>query len=77
MRTETATKILDAIAAGRIRSLADADAVGMSGRYLSLCVQQLRSMGVEITTNEGNWRGKDSLKTWRVKRWGPFARRRK
>ena len=76
MRTETATRILDAIAAGKIHSLADSDAVGMQRRYLSVCLQELRGMGVEIRTNAG-WGPGHVLKPWTVRKWGPFARRRK
>ena len=76
MKTQTATRILDAIAAGRIYSLNDARIVGIGRRQLSNYLRQLREVGVEIVTNKGCAPGVE-LKAWRVRRWGPFARRRK
>ena len=73
MRTETATRILDAIAAGKIHSLADSEAVGMQqAATLSVCVVELRGMGVEIGDQRRLGAGPCAHAVDGQEKWGPL-----
>lgn len=73
--TSTAIRILQAIDEGRISALADAHEAGVSESHLTVCLRQMRALGVVIVTNQGWGGGKGrATRPWRVSKRGPFAR---
>lgn len=73
--TSTAIRILQAIDEGRISALADAHEAGVSESHLTVCLRQMRALGVVIVTNQGWGGGKGrATRPWRIKNRGVFAR---